>query len=1344
MKKRISLRFLAGITVLSTFAVIAGSVAWFVPLAKINVEDNKISGSSSGAYFAYGNGTPTSQEHPENGVYGITTPRHLYNLAWLQYLGFFNLEQENGKQYYFELADNIDMTGWTLPPIGTEEHPFIGNFNGNGYVVQGLTISNNFDDFERHPGVVTSDDFEQPHILGFFGVIGDYNSDAGSAFSSAANEFSNTGLTGLTIKTYLKDSLMGVAAGYVSGNMKNIGIDASTIAFDSSVTQTTTSYGGFTDNISDFSLVGYTTNPKQVTKIDESIYDVDISADHEFNANEQGDGATGWGGSINMRTIYQRLYGIKHYIASSETLNYRINHYMYDDVERTSERTTRTNSAMVYYHGYNTNNHSYIGNYANYNRGTDYDQYMYLAGGHYESYTYRSQTVHTGHKITDGTNYLTYDGSALGNTTTANNGSLWTFTQYNGNVYYIQYKYQSADFNRYLYNNNGVLAIGTGTPSANSARWTVTQDGNNLSIVSVSDNTKKIYYQGGWTLVAASGTESYYVILSGTHYISVNSTSGSRVTDTTSEAEAAHFQVDSNNYRVYFRKSGSTTNYYLCAYRSGNTRQLRVNTSTNSYGYYLFNYSGTTLSARYNNNTTYYVRYNNGWTIETSTYNITLTSRTINYSTMYLSNTLSSAAATVNGPDYYQSSANITKSNDETHMYFNYSDTTYFPINVNSDGGEFTSANTVNTAINAGNFDPKNTNTGYITAGSDYSSYDTNITSNNATNYRDNISKVRISEYAISNINNSFKSTYTKYSQFVDSAIYTINVNGQKRNMSQEYDEDIYPRYQESKKSFYSNALTTAYNANNDTYTVATNVYGLHFLNTSINMKTIVNAKNVSILGNNADSYQMPVNAVDFNLKQKGVVNFFAGTYFANNNSFFSLHEIFRNDDAVPKTAENEYTSYNTISDIKEIEEIYTTDVGTVTTKYANIYKYKGKTGNAMYSVPYRVDVEQNKYKMSSSSTTESTEPYVYETMGETDFNAYKSTYGYQLRFKTSQIGVNSSSISQDNSIFYYEFPMNQGEYCLGSVDGGTGAYLLYLDIGANASKYQRTIVTERFTYDEYVTVYPGGVALITIDNDDIEKETPYLDLSDDLNCMDSACVQIKGGYSNSFTIDRNAGDVTLTRSNQSNAPPIYKGEEITLIHDSGSSTPISVVPITDDTKDVKRLTYYDVSVNLLTLTKTIITDTSVNGGTATRTIVQENYAGTDATETPVSTYVYNSTTDQRDYIKIYNTSNGVKYSNTEIISQSELPISTMTTSILTVRILQDGGTGFDENILVEVSLDDDNDNGTYYKMDDYLITITPNGANVVIIVQSYTTGTLIYYGETQVTGANQTITIQA
>ena len=104
---------------------------------------------------------------------------------------------------------------------------------------------------------------------------------------------------------------------------------------------------------------------------------------------------------------------------------------------------------------------------------------------------------------------------------------------------------------------------------------------------------------------------------------------------------------------------------------------------------------------------------------------------------------------------------------------------------------------------------------------------------------------------------------------------------------------------------------TTTYKANKF-------VYGLHFMNSTINMNSIVNAKNISILGKQSTNHQLPVNCVDFNLKQKGVINFFAGTYFSGNNSFFSLHQVFRNDDAVGYNEENgTYASYNTISNIK-------------------------------------------------------------------------------------------------------------------------------------------------------------------------------------------------------------------------------------------------------------------------------------------------------------------------------------------------------------------------------------------------------------------------------------------
>ena len=263
----------------------------------------------------------------------------------------------------------------------------------------------------------------------------------------------------------------------------------------------------------------------------------------------------------------------------------------------------------------------------------------------------------------------------------------------------------------------------------------------------------------------------------------------------------------------------------------------------------------------------------------------------------------------------------------------------------------------------------------------------------------------------------------------------------------------------------------------------------------------------------------------------------------------------------------------------------------------------------------------------------------------------------YTLAFNCARIKKNS--ISRTNFVkhaFYFEIPMNDGEFCLGSVSGATGSYLMYLDIGANAAKMQRTIFTEHFNYETTITAYPDGVALVTLPTT-FTKEVAVLDVSAVIDCTDSACIEIKAGYTNSFSVDRNNGDVTLTRSNQSNAPPVYAGEDITLIHDSGSSANISVVPISHSANDVKRLTYFDVNVNLGALTKTIITDTSVDGGTATRTITQEIYSGTDASADPTTTYVYDSTTDQRDDMKVYNTSNGVRYSSDNLNSNSDFLI---------------------------------------------------------------------------------------
>ena len=198
------------VSALSFVGLVSGTIAWFNSRVTVDnsQETNNIDGEAIGAYFAYGNGIPHTVDGDGNRVYGITKPRHLYNLAWLQYLGYFDQQDPSkpnyGQQFYFELANDIDMDGWVLPPIGTEEHPFIGNFTGNGYVISNLSISSNFNDYNTHPSAINSSNYVTPHILGMFGVIGNYNSTyntsaTNSVYSSSVNEFKNTGLTDVTI-----------------------------------------------------------------------------------------------------------------------------------------------------------------------------------------------------------------------------------------------------------------------------------------------------------------------------------------------------------------------------------------------------------------------------------------------------------------------------------------------------------------------------------------------------------------------------------------------------------------------------------------------------------------------------------------------------------------------------------------------------------------------------------------------------------------------------------------------------------------------------------------------------------------------------------------------------------------------------------------------------------------------------------------------------------------------------------------------------------------------------------------------------------------------------------------
>lgn len=300
--KRIFRSLAALLIIVISFSAI--SFAWLASGKYLNFPSS-FGGSATPAYFAGGDG---SEEKP----FRITNAVHLYNLAWLQYLGYFNRRERfnNGlDQTYFELGKDVDMRGRAIPPIGTEEYPFIGEFKGNGHKVTNLTISNkkgtgdlvfsptnaNFSSGNMLCRVNDSTKTQEIEIVGMFGVTGNYNgylddylknhAKNPADFKTAKVSVTNFYVDKIHVRSNSAKTLAGLAAGYIGGNFSDVGVYRSDIKFAAnaqSIDDTTIVSSGV---LSQYSLVG--------------AYNEDLIT--------WDDAENGWGNSIDMKSFYDRL-----------------------------------------------------------------------------------------------------------------------------------------------------------------------------------------------------------------------------------------------------------------------------------------------------------------------------------------------------------------------------------------------------------------------------------------------------------------------------------------------------------------------------------------------------------------------------------------------------------------------------------------------------------------------------------------------------------------------------------------------------------------------------------------------------------------------------------------------------------------------------------------------------------------------------------------------------------------------------------------------------------------------------------------------------------------------------
>ncbi|MBR0231239.1 MAG: hypothetical protein IJQ53_03330 [Clostridia bacterium] len=629
------------------------------------------------------------------------------------------------------------------------------------------------------------------------------------------------------------------------------------------------------------------------------------------------------------------------------------------------------------------------------------------------------------------TYYLNTDGSVVSTGTNQGAATLWTYNGTSGTVstvigntpYYLRAALET--------NNRRNSTNLTVTQTAGSATTFTMNNGNLTCSLSPhgTATTYRLALDNGALKMVNTG-HTYYTISSGSHYFGLNGTSVQDQTETT--ATLWDFSDTGNNVstQVYTLVNG-TTYYYL--------RLNNNNIITNSETTVTYNNGAFTYNSGIRN---YCLDYNNGWTrtryyftattltrqpvtftaaaislvevpFTTEEESVTITAATTYNSRSALNNVVftsvtENTAVSRTAQDYAQltvgekQSYSVTKTPTAAQLFerTEYQEPvgeTYYPLAVSA------------TENNANPYEVSKENTGYVLSGTSDSAGD-----------------IRVSQYtksditnSVTNTNNNGQLTWTQSGK----NLYTRNASGVV-SLTTDYINNNFHKF--SDVTVGGETIKGSFTNFNEILNGTQNVYGLHFMNASIGTNNLATLPHAKILGHNYENYQMPKDSIDFRLKERGYINFFAGTYYTNNNCFFSLHKIERyheeDEDVLAGTA-----NVNEIKSIKKVLEIY---------------------GNGNENDPYV-------YKLYDGTNT-TYESWTFYPSGriKTHTTYQGPPSGYSSLFDTTWITNNNINYSSSyaNRVFYFEIPVDQGEYALGSVDGGTGAYLMYLDIGTSGT----------------------------------------------------------------------------------------------------------------------------------------------------------------------------------------------------------------------------------------------------------------------------------------------------
>ncbi|MCR5079307.1 MAG: hypothetical protein K6B65_05275 [Bacilli bacterium] len=728
------LSLLAGSTLAAT---ISSTTAWF--LQRATFDFGAVTASSVGAYFGGGNGSSGSP-------YIINNKNHVYNLAWLQYLNYFVDDNGNPKQTYFRVDANIDMGGLAIPPIGTSRYPFIGIFNGNKKVISNLTVTNVIgpSSITRRPGAGVNssngilldkdDDDEgttekQINILGFFGVVGElYDANGSYSYGSSLPAMKNYSLENIKVQNGASSALMGFGAGYVNATVAGVSIGSAKFEIPTSINALGKD-NGFTDNVSDYSLVGYCT-PDSLKTINITSESATVPKVEDGSASA---GGNQFNASVPMKDWYDHLLGIKGtYSQQKNIYKYTSVDYVYLDSEGNEREAQSGESADTkvdnnFYVGRfgSPNNYSYAsfplsGTTAEDPSGNTIASYSFANRDNTDSflYLYGQKEVTTNNPSDDTSGY----GSALTKT-------VYTYQDFNANYIHDGSNYLAAstsgvsnasssgarawifkDNRLYFYNNAtpyyltsasaGSLTISDSTSNANY--WTYDETHSTYK----NRNNLFLIYDDGWT--TATSTSIYANVTSisftsgeNTYYLTAPSGEGNVTANTSS---STHWYKNGNYY--YISVGGKA---YNLRYTSSNAAYVSTSTSNR---YYRATSTGNTSKLRYSNSNSSFLRYTGGaftTSNNSGATTFTFTERQIEEGVRTISLTPISITERVGYETGVSNSYNVPP--------------TYFPLTFNSD-----------------KTDVSPENTGYVVSGAHYESQPGDI---------------RVSKYALSDLSSS-------------------------------------------------------------------------------------------------------------------------------------------------------------------------------------------------------------------------------------------------------------------------------------------------------------------------------------------------------------------------------------------------------------------------------------------------------------------------------------------------------------------------------------------------------------------------------------------------------------